>query len=160
MFSLSTKFSFGSERFGVLFVDLPKAWSVGRLAEHLYNRQREALLNCSTVVVRLAVDEQLNSASVVKKNWGPLLERLPKQNVFALHSHNFEHLLTSVTPNSATYLGKTLGLIAHLRNEELTHFATSSNAILRVNNSSILRLPSKQFSQHFVRVGKIGRAHV
>jgi len=158
MFALEDTFELSDRSIRVLFVDRPKTWSHGQLANELYDDHRPTLLQADYVVVREPVDSQATAAEIKTLPWTALLERIPNCGLLVLYSNRFQHRISkNLNPKAGEDLSPQQKgeLLARLQQREIRHFVESSNALLRVTHPWILRLPSNKYGQEFLRVGSI-----
>lgn len=151
-------YSRGEDLLHGLFVDRPSHVSYAELADELYNARRSDLSVVNLLMIRPPVDEPLPAEATLKENLAPVFERVPQMSIYLFGSVNFEHKLTdnlNVQSTSVLRFEDVTGLVSHLRQQELIHYAMEANAVLRTSGARIFRAPSGKYCRTFVRVGNV-----
>jgi hypothetical protein len=127
----------------------------------LHSIHRNIAIGSSLIVVRPFVSIQRPAAftSMEEPALRELAIRFPEASIALLCSENYVHELSSDlfgrADDALNTDEKRREMIASIRQQELLHFVTDSNAILPRSRSYRYRLPSGVIAPTFVRVGNI-----
>ena len=145
----------------VCLVDLPVHQTMEQLGDFLVSRHGTRAEQIDLVVVRPDVHQPSVDPPNRPDSLESLVRRVPRAEIRILYSTEFQYRLS---PNllggvGAEYGSDILGrLVEDIREQELTHYAKNSDALLSARTGFVYRAPSGHYVRQFLRVGNIQRS--
>lgn len=150
-----------SKRTGVL-IDVPERESLENIETLLHTKYRPRLTPADLILLRFPPWEMRDpEPRNESENAGieRIVERFPHASVRVIASQDYRHLVgRELSRHAKSDLGidsDSTDFLKNLRNCELWKMARDSNALMSSDQSYVFRLPSKELSDQFLRVGNV-----
>ena len=147
-------------RNGVL-LDIPEDADLSSIAIELHTSLRPRLLSADLILLRFPTWTMRQPEPTERERIGisRIADRFPSASIRILSSDNYQHMvgenLSGTYEKDFQFKEPVQAFLDDLRSEELRHTIRRSDALLSTTPQYVFRLPSRVFSEHFIRVGNI-----